>query len=452
MRRIVLVSLSILLPLLILELLSVKHAAAFSILISALILWISQLMPLWVTAILIPVLSIIFGVLDVNQAFASFGSNILGLFVGTFLIVRAIQKLGLDRRIADILLSSPVIAKTPIRIITGFTLLAWFMGMWMSNTATCAFLLPIALGLINKVGERLDTNSSARFSVRLLLTCAFTPSIGGMSTPVGSVPNAVAIHYLSTHGIGIRFTEWLVFALPVSFLLLLVSFSILAFLYPIDNKPIDFTSVAHESPGRWTPPVIYLIMIIFLVLTGWIMPGIFPAISRYLPLALPPLLGAILLFLFPANPILESKDVKEIDWGTILLFGGGLCLGKILDLSGAARVLSENFVSGFSDSDLFLPFAVTAASAVLSEIGSNTATASVLVPIIHSYTAAIQAGTTLVMGSVLACGLGFMMPVSTPPNAMVFASGHISLKQMMIAGILLDIIGIVVISGYLLLQ
>lgn len=437
-------------PLAAAELWSLEFGAPLALTVSVMVLWISGIIPLPVTAILVPCLAIFYGILSPGEAFSSFGNGILGLFLGTFLIVRGIQKVGLDRRIARRFLMLKIASRSPVHLIIVFSLLAWLLAMWMSNTATCAVLLPVCIGIIESFGATLSEDDKERFNARLLLSAAFIPSTGGMATPVGSVPNAIAVHYLGQMGTPIGFWDWLVFALPVSFLLLCSCVILLHLLFPVRSLGLNDKEhhLAEETPPL-TREHFFLMFTALGVISLWILPEFLPALEPYLPLAVPPLLFACILFLWPSKPVLEAADLKEIQWGTIILFGGGLCLGNVLDQSGLTTRLAESLGKISSTGSTELYFYIAAISALLSEIGSNTTTASILVPIIGGFAQFMEEGVVIVLGTVLACGLGFMLPISTPPNALVFGTGRVRLRDMILAGVLMDVAGITIIASYM---
>lgn len=447
------------LPALLLFTAEVPYAGAISLLLSTLVLWISELLPLAVTAMLVPCLAVIFGILTPEQAFSSFGSSTLGLFVGTFLIVRAVEKHGLDRRIAGAVLRLGQGRSAEV-LVAAFTALSWILGMWMSNTATCAVLLPMALGILETSGA----GKGGRLPARLLLTCAFVPSIGGMVTPVGSVPNAIAIQYLASHGVDMGFLQWARFALPVSVLLLAAEYVILRVLFPVGSITLRIaadSAVANDRTQLQIAAVMALVMGLWIVPDLMLQLGLVSADSFIaaldMPLALPPIIGAIILFALRSpddsqinRPLLQSDDIGRIDWSTILLFGGGLCLGKALGESGLAAWMASAIAASANQGSAALPLLITLTSTIFSEVSSNTSTAAVLVPVVADLLHVLPAGqgTALTLGAVLAAGLGFMLPISTPPNALVFGTRRVALKEMVIAGLLLDIAGVVIISGY----
>lgn len=458
-----LVLLTVVVPVMIFTCLGISYAKPVGLLATVMILWVSNLIPVAATAILVPCLAINFGILSPAVAFLPFGSGILALFVGVFLLVRAFQKFGLDRRVARIILRSEFATASPARLVFVAALSAWLLGMWMSNTATCAVLLPICLGMLDWSKAHLTKAQLERFSARLLLTCAYTPSIGGMATPVGSVPNALAIEHLAKQGFEISFFGWFWAALPVSLTLLVASVAVLHLLFPLSGCRFRDSFAEGQPLNEHAREQRLLVTVFCIVILLWLAPelaaAVWPAkwlavetLSNRLPLAVPALLGAISLFVIRVNkaPLLEAKDILRIDWSTILLFGGGLCLGEVLNGSGAAAAFAKVMIEQSREHIEWLPLMIATASTLLSEVSSNTTTASIMVPILTNLFQWMPAERSLILilSSVFAAGLGFMLPISTPPNAMVFGTGRIKLIHMIAAGVILDLIGIATIVGY----
>lgn len=449
----------VLTPICVLTKLQMPFAAPSALLTSVMILWVTGLIPVAATAILIPCLAIVFGILSPAAAFLPFGSSILGLFVGVFLLVRAVQKFGLDQRIAFFVLRNKFAVRSPSRLVMLTACCAWLLGMWMSNTATCALLLPVCLGILDWSKDHLSPAQFRVFSTRLLLTCAYTPSIGGMATPVGSVPNALAIEHLAKQGLKVSFFDWFLMAFPLSATLLVASLVVLHILFPL--RYCAFKNSSHEKQYIQEHRIHHrlLFAVLGIVILLWLAPEIIAVIwpdhthlADRIPLAIPAIIGALSLFVFRVNdaPLLETKDLSRIDWSTILLFGGGLCLGEVLNASGTAPALARTLIDQSQGEVTWMPLLISITSTVLSEVSSNTATASIMVPILSNLLQWMPADQSfvLIISSVFAAGLGFMLPISTPPNAMIFGTGKIKLSDMILAGVILDIVGIAAITAY----
>lgn len=447
------------------------HLAVFT---TAVLLWSTETLPLPVTGLLIPVLAVLYGIAGAASAFEPFGSPIIGLLAGSLIVVRAVQVHGLDQRISLGLLSLPIVRTSPNWLFIVLSLLASFLGMWMSNTATCALLLPICLAIIATVEEKTHHQAAhhSAFAHRLLLTIAFFPSIAGMTTPIGSLPNAIAFQYLQQAGIELSFLWWMGHALPIAVALGLLCFGLLAWRYPLRGFALPDTLLMSENPeckkSNSLSAQRKVVALIGLVVLLWLIPSIVPlltiggttvSLSSMFPVSVPPIIGATLLFAIEdrGRPLLSWRDTLAIDWGILFLFGGGLCLGAILDLSGLPTLFAEGITRWTEANVLVFVFLIVGVSVVLSEFVSNTATAAMLLPIataaaktlgLATHTIDVSVATAIVaLGCVMGAGLGYMLPVSTPPNALVYNTGKIPTRHLMLLGFLLDCCGAATITG-----
>jgi solute carrier family 13 (sodium-dependent dicarboxylate transporter), member 2/3/5 len=439
------------------------HALA-AILGLTIVLWITEAIPMAATALLGPALCVVFGVAKDATIFANFGHPICLLFLGSFLLAQAMQKHGLDRRLALTLLCLPGVAKTPGRVLAALGILTAILSMWMSNTAITAVMLPIALGVLH-ASQKLSETPGAKSG--LVLMIAFAASIGGLATPVGTPTNLVALgalhQYLGRH---MGFFEWMQLAVPLSLALMVVLFIILR---PHGSRKFEGTDVLREfrlqrsamgplHPGERNAAIAFLF-----AFTLWMYPGFAEMIggqdafgSKWLKTHFPEetvgLLSGLLLFVLPISFTqrkftIDWNDAAEIDWGTVLLFGGGLALGKAIFDTGLAKTIGDSVIAtlGKPSSGLLIAVAIIL-SIALSEATSNTASANVMVPMMIAV--AQSAGVNPVpvaLATCLACSFGFMLPISTPPNALAYGTGLVRLPVMVRSGILLDIAGAITI-------
>lgn len=467
-----LVPLILILPQLITHGFSLPAPSAMAIFFSISILWFSEIIPLAVSALLVPLMAIFFGILDTKLAFSAFGDPILFLFIGGFLLAGAMEKHGLDRRMAYFLLSKKFTSKSIAHLSFVIALICWTLSMWISNTATCAIMTPMVLGIIQTLRSQLKDNTELdHLSSRLLLITAFASSIGGMATPVGSPPNLIAISLLKNANIHISFFQWMSYGIPISILMLIALLTLLHYQLPI--KDIDMSNVASSFKGQLQQlgkikRSEFLIIVCFsIAVIGWIAPDIISKISFFdtyskviiskLNIGVVALFSCMLLFILNdenSKPILSWEDSSYINWGVILLFGGGLCLGKILDISSLAKILSEYVFFGGAHYPVVMLIIVVILGIILSEFSSNTASASILVPIVLAQTQLMPANVGVVLAVAVALGAscGFMLPVSTPPNAIIYGTGQIKLKTMIRYGLSFDFIGLVAIVGLMLLR
>ncbi len=434
-----------------------------------LVWWITEAVPLPVTAVLGPALTVVLGVVPVREAFSPFGDPIIFLFLGSFLLARGMSVHGLDRRLARAVLAVPAASSSPVRVVVTFAVLAAALSMWLSNSATTAMLYPIALGVLGT----LETDGSRPRALQraLLLACAYGASAGGIGTPVGSPPNLVAIGQLSTlAGIQVGFVPWLLVALPVTAAMIGVVALVLGGPLGRGGTAPPAPAAPPARPGPMTAGERSVTAAFLVTVSLWVAPGLVSlalgpghpvaaALGRALPEGAVAVLGATLLFVLPAGGggrrfALDWAEAARIDWGTLLLFGGGLSLGGAMFRTGLSESLGHGLVSATGVSTtagLTVVFAVF--SIFFTEVTSNTAAATMLVPLaIASAQAAGASPLEPALGCALGCSMAFMLPVATPPNAIVYGSGLVPVATMARNGIWLNLAACVLIpAGVLLL-
>lgn len=447
-----------------------EHASVVAVFVSIVSLWFTEALPLAVTGLLVPILIALYSLMPAKEAFASFGSDILFLFIGCFLLARAMQKHGWDKRMAYWVLSSRIASQSSEMLLLVVSLIAWILSMWVSNTATCAMLAPICLGIISVFVPRFKTERDAHhFATRILLSCAFGSTMGGLATPVGTPPNLLAIEFLRDAGMNVSFVQWMFIGLPVSLAMLGALHLLLRLLFPIGDFETsglrDYFTDKLSELGPLKREEIQVAGVFSLAVLLWVLPGVATNIfgeEAYLVELLKPFSlsvvgigAALLLFFLPdcdGEPNLNWGDAKHIEWGTVLLFGGGISLGNLLNSSGlAGEVGAMLFSSEFSPLLLVALAAVT--SLLMSEFASNTAAASVVYPILLGSVSGLglPSGSVplLLMASSFGASFGFMLPVSTPPNAIVYGTGKLKLKDMIKAGVCFDFIGFLIITAWI---
>jgi len=454
--------------------LGLPHGGVVAIFLSIVGLWMTEAIPLAVTGLLVPVLAVMYGVLPAAQAFNSFGSDILFLFLGCFLLARSMEKHGFDRRLAYIILSRCVPGNSFFGVNLIIALTAFVLSMWISNTSATAIMVAITLGVLSSLTPQLgDEVTRQRAATRLLLTCAFAASVGGLATPVGSPPNLIALRMLGERGISLSFLEWLMVGLPIGLVMLGGLLLVLARCFPL--RGLTFPGVKDEfrrelailgpmNGGERQVAIVFLVVILL-----WVVPGLVGAIYPELPgvtavnsrfsMAVVGLLGGLSLFFLPVRAGAERRanidwaESERIDWGTIMLFGGGLTLGVILEQSGAAKDFGELLFGGGYGHPLVLGAVVVIVAILMSELASNTAAAAILIPLLLGAT--IDNGgdpgtaTSLVFAATFGASFGFMLPVSTPPNAIVYGTGQVAAGEMRRAGVWFDLLGAFLLVGWL---
>lgn len=444
------------------------------------LLWISEAIPLPVTALLAPALCVLCGVMTDREVFRSFGNPILFLFLGSFLLAQAMLHQGLNRRIAFTVLGLGWVARTPARILAAFGVTAGFLSMWISNTTAAAMMFPIGLAVLSEMARKQAENlgracavTALGYSTGLMLVIAFAASIGGMATPVGTPPNLIGIGFLKENlGREITFFQWMCFGAPLA--LLLLGFLVI---YLVRRFPAEAGLLGGS--GAWIRRqkmelgVLRRgeknVLVAFAVtVTLWLLPGVVamvagvqsPAyqwLNAHVPEGVAALLGASLLFVLPVDWrqgqfTLSWRQAGDIDWGTIMLFGGGLALGEAMFATGLAKWIGAGLAATLQANTTFsLILLFTVIAVVLTETTSNTATATMVVPVAVAVCQA--AGVDPVQPVIAVClgsSLAFMLPVSTPPNAVVYGSGCVPLLKMVRHGCMLDLfsIGAVVLVVY----
>lgn len=421
-----------------------------------LILWLSEAVHIAATALLIAPLLVVCDVAAPKDAFKHYADPLLYLFVGGFIIAEAMRKHGLDRRIAKAIVGSRWVRGVPVRARIALIVASLALSMWISNTAATAILTPICLGMAGppKPDDRAATGS--------LLAIAFGCSISGLGTVVGSPPNLITLRLLREGGVTLGFVDWMLVGLPTAVVLLVALFVITQRLFPPGEAAADASEVFADVPAVWTRGEAATAVSFGLAVAGWTVPGvanalwlpIAPVLDRYLEPGVVAIFAASLLFFVPepgGGRVLHWSDAAKIDWGIILLFGGGIALGTALVDTGLAAALSERFVAATGISSLWTLTAVSiVATIVFSELCSNTATANMLVPLIVAVTTSLGVSPIPpVLGVGIAASAGFMLPIATGPNALVYGTGRVPQTHMIRAGLLLDTVSAVAIFALL---
>ena len=424
--------------------------------------WITEALPVAVTALLPIVVFPLLDVVTISAATAPYAHPLIFLFLGGFLIAKAVERWNLHRRIALSVLRFT--GSSPTRLVGGFMIATALLSMWLSNTATTIMMVPIALavvGLLDEGAGAAGASASNGFGLALLLGIAYAASIGGLGTLIGTPPNALLAAFMAErYGVQIGFAQWMLLGVPLATLLLTLTWLLLTRLaFHLDRKPIAGAAATIDRQLRSLGPLRQeerLVSGVFLAVAAlWILrpllDGLLPGVAiSDTGIAM---LGGISLFLIPVDLrrgifLMNWEAAKQLPWGVLLLFGGGLSLASAIQASGLAGWIGEVLAGCAGWPLLALILLVTAVVVFLTEITSNTATASVFVPIAATLGSCISADPLLFAVPVaLAASCAFMMPVATPPNAIVYASGKVGIPQMAKAGFLLNLICILVITG-----
>ena len=400
------------------------------------VLWLTEALHVSITALLVPLLAVGFGIFDTAKALSNFSNPIIFLFLGGFALAAALHRQELDKVIADkVLFLAKGKMSTAVFMLFGVTA---GLSMWISNTATTAMMLPLVLGILNKVNSKTGHNTY----VFVLLGIAYCASIGGIATIVGSPPNAIAAAQA-----GLSFTEWMALGLPVSLIMLPVAVAVLYFiLKPNLNEVFELN---HE-PVQWDKGKVVTLLIFSLTVSLWVfgkpINALLGGFSKFDTLVA---LMAIILVGFAR--VVHWKDIqKTTDWGVLLLFGGGICLSNILKATGTSTFLAESLGGALAQVGvIWTILGVIAFVVFLTEFASNTASAALLIPVFASVAQAIGISPVILSAMIaISASCAFMLPVATPPNAIVFGSGHIKQSEMMRVGIVLNLVCIVILTVF----
>ena len=431
--------------------------------------WMTEAVPLPITSLLPLILFPLGGVLELKEAAPSYANKFIFLFMGGFMIARAVEKWNLHRRIA--LLTVFVIGTQPTRLIAGFMLATAGLSMWISNTASTVMMLPIGLSLVTLLSDQLQQadqrsgRTGKNFATCMMLGIAYSASIGGMATLVGTPTNLFLAGFAGEKQIAIGFGRWMLFAAPLSVVLLGLTWLVLTRLvFPIRVRKLEggraliaaeLKEMGTVSRGEWTVLVVFVATASAWVLREplaswtWLVESV-PPIAK-LDDTIIALIGMMALFLIPVNfrkgeAALDWDTAVNIPWGVLLLFGGGFCLAKAVAESGLAEWIGTR-VEVLDLSTFALMVAVVAMVIFLTELTSNTPTAATFLPILYGVAQGMGTDPMLLLvPATMAATCAFMLPVATPPNAIVFGSGHIEIRSMVKAGIELNLLSIALIS------
>jgi sodium-dependent dicarboxylate transporter 2/3/5 len=441
------------------------------------VFWMTEALPLAVTALLGPTLCVILGVATAQAAYAPFADPVIFLFIGSFILAEGMVVHRLDRRLAFTALASSWVGSSGLRLVVAYAGVTAFLSMWMSNTATTAMMFPLGLAVLSELGrERKDDRDFQHYAMSMMLVTSFAATIGGMGTPVGTPPNLIGVGLLrTTAGINLSFTNWMLVGVPITAATMasLVAWFLIPRARGIKLGPETVGVVAEElrKLGTMTTGERNVLIAFAATVALWVLPGVFSLalgethattrqFAALFPESVAAIVGALLLLIIPVSWrerrfTLSWSEASRIDWGIVLLFGGGLAMGRLSDSTGLSAAMGHGIAAQFPDAGVIgLTMVFTAIAVVMSETASNTAAANIIVP--TAIAVAQAAGVSPLepaLGATLGASLGFMMPISTPPNAIVYSSGYIRLGAMVRNGFALDVIGyFIVVAGVLMLS
>lgn len=437
------------------------------------IFWATEAIPLAATSLIPIVLFPVMGIMSDGSSVASvYFNNVIFLFIGGFMIALAMEKWNLHKRIALFIIKNN--GKSPAKIVLGFMLGTMFLSMWISNTATAVMMLPVAMAIIIKIEEEFGATSSHTFSLCLLLGVAYAASIGGATTLIGTPPNLVFVKVfkdLFPNAPPISFAKWMLATLPIVIgMLFFIWFLLTKVLYKIPSKIKIDQDIIHKEYNElgdfsYEEKVVAIVFFITAVLwitrvdvsfgayklPGWINLMPYPESINDGTTAI---LMALVLFIIPVKnngtnmkTIIDGSVFKELPWSIIILFGGGFALAKGFEVSGLSTYIGSNLTSLEGTHPIIAILSVSSAMTFTTEFTSNTATTQMIIPVLSSIAVGIKINPLiLIIPATLSASFAFMMPVATPPNAVVFGSGRIRIIEMIKAGIIINLIGIVMVT------
>lgn len=437
--------------------------------------WLSEAIPIYMTALLPVILFPLFGAVPIKQAAAPYAHYLIFLFLGGFMISLAMQRWGLHKRIA--LRTLKLVGSQPVNIVGGFMLATAGLSMWVSNTATTIMMTPIALSLLTLivkdssnfdqkgVDQKEHDQTARNFSLCLLLGIAYSASIGGIGTLIGTPPNLLLASYIKeAFDQEISFVRWLGVGLPVVIIFLPMTWWLLTrWIYPFPKLKIEgagnladeeYKKLGAMNNGEKITLIVFLSAVVFWIFRPLIQKIVIGDLQPFSGLTDSgiAMLAALALFVFPVDIknkkfVMDWESCRDLPWGILLLFGGGLSLATAIDQNGVGEFIGYQ-VTGFAGVSIFIMIlAVCTLIIFMTEMTSNIATTATMIPILAAIAPMLGVPAyALIITATVAASCAFMMPVATAPNAIVFSSGHITIPQMCKAGLVLNLIGIILIS------
>lgn len=420
--------------------------------------WVTEAVPIAVTALLPIILFPLTGALSIGATTAAYGDKFVFLYLGGFLLAIAIEKWELHRRIALSIIN--LIGTNLKLIILGFMIATAFLSMWISNTATSVMMLPIGAAIISQLKDDPKTirNENKLFGKALMLAIAYSASIGGIATLIGTPPNLVFAGIVQKlYGIEITFYQWIKLGLPISILLLFTCWKYLtSFAFNLEGMKLhggsSEISRLFQELGRISKQEKIVLTVFILTALGWITRSfLLQPVIPFIDDTIIAISAGIVLFVLPSGKdngrILVWEDTVKVPWGIIILFGGGMALAKAFGETGLAVWIGEQLTELENLPLILMVFILVAAVNFLTEITSNLATTAMLLPILAPMAVAINIHPYLLLvAATLAASCAFMLPVATPPNAVVFGSGQLHIKDMVRTGIWLNAFSILLIT------
>jgi sodium-dependent dicarboxylate transporter 2/3/5 len=447
----------------------ITYTAAIALLMAA--WWITEAIPLAVTALIPLILFPAFGIMDGKDVSAQYINHIIFIFIGGFMVALAMERWNLHKRLALRILM--LVGVYPKFILLGFMLATALLSMWISNTATTMMMIPIAIAIVSKLDEILGKEKMQKFAVGIFLGIAYSSSVGGIATLIGTPPNLVLVKIFNTafpKGPEISFAKWLFFAFPISVVFLFFVWMLLSLIFcPRKETRMNLDKQIFSEQYKALGPISFeekIVLVDFFILVllwmfrediqigqftipGW--SGLLPKAS-FINDGTVSITMAFILFLIPAKNqkggrVLDWKTAAKLPWNIVLLFGGGFALAEAFKESGLSSWLGKHLEGLSSLPPLLIIACVCLLITFLTELTSNTATAQILLPILAALAVSIKVNPLLLMiPGTLSCSCAFMLPVATPPNAIVFGTERLRVSDMARVGVILNLVGVIIIT------
>ena len=419
--------------------------------------WITEAIPIAATALLPIILFPLFGALGLKETGAAYGHKFIFLFVGGFILAIAIEKWNLHKRIALHIIR--VVGTSLINIMLGFMISTALLSMWISNTATTVMMLPIGMAVISQVNRGSNLEKGTHFGKALMLSIAYSASIGGMATLIGTPPNLILAGVVNElYGIEITFLQWFKFGFPISIFLLLICWIYLGkFAFSLKDQRMaggkqiinqQLNELGRMSREEKSVALIFLLTAIAWICRSFLLKDWIAAIDD----TIIALIAGVLMFIIPSKNkgegLLVWEDAVKLPWGVLLLFGGGIALAIGFDTSGLAEWIGMQLKSLNGAPVFILVLIIVASVNFLTEITSNLATTTILLPVLAALAVVADVNPFLLLvGATVAASCAFMLPVATPPNALVFGSGYVSISDMIRTGIWMNLVSILLLTA-----
>lgn len=416
--------------------------------------WVTEAIPIEITSLLPLVLLPLTDGLGLKEVGAAYGHKFIFLFIGGFILAIAIEKWQLHKRIALHIIK--LVGSSYTLIMLGFMLSTGLLSMWISNTATTVMMLPIGMAVVSQVAAN-STTGSSNFGKALMLSIAYSASIGGMATLIGTPPNLIFAGVINElYGVEISFVQWFTFGLPISLTLLFGCWAYLSATFGLKGKQLDgSTNIITEEIkklGKIGREEIWVLSVFLFTAMAWISRSFF--LKEFIPHiddSIIALISAVLLFLIPSSKsnegLLTWADAVKLPWGVLLLFGGGIAIAAGFQSSGLAQWLGDQLSALSTMPVLLLLLVLIAGVNFMTEITSNLATTAIVLPILAALAKVAGVHPYLLLGgATVAASCAFMLPVATAPNAIVFGSGYLKMKDMVKSGVWLNVVSIVVLT------